>query len=107
MISKTRQLFLGCLACLSLAVTVASAQDQYPLQSQQRLPSQQQSTMSNARYIPPGYAPDMNMYWSPSGRCPEVLRPTPPGFYGRPLSNPYSFPGIPSALPYVPFKRLL
>lgn len=49
----------ACLAAVALSANGASAQE---------------------RYIPPGYGPDMNMYWAPSGRIPEVLRPLPPGY---------------------------
>lgn len=49
----------ACLAAVALSANGASAQE---------------------RYIPPGYGPDMNMYWAPSGRIPEVLKPLPAGY---------------------------
>jgi len=49
----------ACLTAVALSANWACAQD---------------------RYVPPGYVPDMNMYWAPSGRIPEVLRPLPAGY---------------------------
>jgi hypothetical protein len=47
----------------------------------------QDRTVPPPRYIPPGYVPDGNMYWAPSGRPPEVLRPIPPGYVVGPCGE--------------------
>lgn len=66
-------------------ISAGSALAQLPQQvAPQKVPSQ---SMDRARYIPPGYVPDMNMYWRPEGRHPSVLRPLPPGVVSSPAGD--------------------
>lgn len=76
----------GFFACLAVSVGVASAQQPVQQPSAQTAP-QKLPPMSAGRYIPPGYYPDANFYWQPSGRPPEVLRPLPPGYLAPPTGD--------------------
>ena len=74
---------VGTFCGLVISAGAAIAQD-YP---QPTLPQgfRPSTAMSRTpRYIAPGYVPDMNFYWAPSGRHPEVLRPLPPGVISTP-----------------------
>src|SRR5258707_819903 len=77
-ISKTWRI-VGCCAMVALSAGSASAQDRSQQQQivPQKLPSP--PPLADYHYTPPGYYPDYNYYWAPSGRPPEVLRPVPPG----------------------------
>ena len=68
----------GFVASLTITASLASAQSS-PQQAVPQ-PPQQGMSLSDARYVPPGYMTDMTEYWEPSGRIPMVLKPTPPGY---------------------------
>ncbi len=69
----------GFVASLTITAGLASAQSS-PQQSTPQPPQQQGMSLSDSRYVPPGYMTDMTEYWEPSGRIPIVLKPSPPGY---------------------------